>query len=234
VATSLVWSTRRNTSDCRMSRRFPETVPRAGGPSEAREKSKAITANRLPSRRRNERTTHSARNGASHALNAARLLIVLTTCLCVIAAWSFHKHYSLAFQSPVVVRFQSPFVISKRTAREETAQVKSDHDGSTFSGWQQYVCRKFGGDCSLALAIQRAENASGKCEVYHYNSDGSLDWGYFQINTVHVQRSDVNLRDLLDCKANIDFAHKLYLEHGGFSPWSTFRNGKYRRFLVRP
>ena len=102
------------------------------------------------------------------------------------------------------------------------------------SGWQQYACRKFGRDCRLALAIQRAENAGGKCEIYHYNSDGSLDWGYFQINTIHLQRSDVNLRDLLDCKANIDFAYKLYVEHGGFTPWSTFKSGAYRQFLTRP
>jgi hypothetical protein len=54
------------------------------------------------------------------------------------------------------------------------------------------------------LAIQRAENPAGKCEIYHYNSDGTLDWEYFQINTVHLKRAGLNLRDLLDCKANID------------------------------
>ena len=63
----------------------------------------------------------------------------------------------------------------------------------------------------------------GKCDIYHYNTDGSLDWGYFQINTVHLERPGLNLRDLLDCKANIDFAHQLYLEKGGFTPWSTFK-----------
>ena len=67
---------------------------------------------------------------------------------------------------------------------------------------------------------------------YHYNTDGSLDWGYFQINTVHLERPGLNLRDLLDCKANIDFAHQLYLEKGGFTPWSTFKNGRYRQFMA--
>ena len=42
--------------------------------------------------------------------------------------------------------------------------------------------------------------------------DGTLDWGYFQINTVHLERPGLNLRDLLDCKANIDFAYQLYTE----------------------
>jgi hypothetical protein len=34
---------------------------------------------------------------------------------------------------------------------------------------------------------------------------------YFQINTVHLKRVGANLRDLLDCKANIDFAYSYIL-----------------------
>ncbi|MEI9976337.1 MAG: hypothetical protein WDO73_32370 [Ignavibacteriota bacterium] len=82
--------------------------------------------------------------------------------------------------------------------------------------------------------MQRAENPKGDCEIYHYNNDGTLDWGYFQINfqinTVHLKRPNVNLRGLLDCRANIDFAYQLYTERG-FQPWTTFRDGTYRRFL---
>jgi hypothetical protein len=69
------------------------------------------------------------------------------------------------------------------------------------------------------------------CEVHHYNSDGTLDWGYFQINTVHLERPGVNLRVLLDCKANIDFAYQLYTEKG-FEPWTTYKNGACRQFLA--
>lgn len=95
---------------------------------------------------------------------------------------------------------------------------------------QQYTCDKFGPACRVALAIQAAENLKGDCEAYHYNTDGSLDWGYFQINSVHLTRRGVNLRDLLDCKANIDFAYQLYREEG-FQPWSTYVSGDYRKFL---
>jgi hypothetical protein len=99
------------------------------------------------------------------------------------------------------------------------------------TNYQQYTCEKFGSACRLALAIQRAENPKGRCEIYHYNTDGTLDWGYFQINTVHLKRPGVNLRDLLDCKANIDFAYRLYQESQGFSPWAAYKNGSYRRYL---
>jgi len=149
----------------------------------------------------------------------------------IVAGWWFHDHYALAFQSPLRIGFQSPFVITERLSSLAAEEAQADQQGRHLSGWQQYACRKFGADCRLALAIQRAENPAGKCEIYHYNQDGSLDWGYFQINTVHLKRAGVNLRDLLDCKANIDFAYQLYRESGGFTPWSTYNSGAYRRYL---
>ena len=145
--------------------------------------------------------------------------------------WWFSGKYTVSFQSPVRLRFQSPIVISERTLSGGAAAAQADQHGR-LSAWQQYACRIFGSDCRLALAIQRAENPQGKCEVYHYNADGTLDWGYFQINTVHLKRPGLNLRDLLDCKANIDFAYQLYREKGGFTPWSTFNSGKYRQFMT--
>lgn len=102
--------------------------------------------------------------------------------------------------------------------------------GHVMTSSQRYTCAKFGPACRIALAIQAAENLKGNCEAYHYNSDGSLDWGYFQINSIHISRRGVNLRDLLDCKANIDFAYQLYSEEG-FRPWSTYVGGQYRKFL---
>ncbi len=109
---------------------------------------------------------------------------------------------------------------------------EADQHGRPLTAYQQYTCDKFGPACPVALAIQRAENPHGRCEIYHYNSDGTLDWGYFQINTVHLKRAGVGLHDLLDCKANIDFAYKLYQEKRGFSAWSSYKNGAYRQFLA--
>ena len=148
-----------------------------------------------------------------------------------LAGWWFHGNYTISFQSPVRLHFRWPIVVAERVISGGAAEAQADQRGRRLSAWQQYACRKFGSDCRLALAIQRAENPQGKCEIYHYNPDGTLDWGYFQINTVHLQRPGLNLRDLLDCKANIDFAYQLYREKGGFTPWSTFNNGAYRQFM---
>jgi hypothetical protein len=131
-----------------------------------------------------------------------------------------------------LVQFHAGYtvVIARRTKTQDAFKAQTDQRRS-LSAYQQYACAKFGSECRVALAIQRAENPQGKCEIYHYNSDGTLDWGYFQINTVHLKRPGLNLRDLLDCKANIDFAYQLYLEKRGFTPWSTFNSGAYRRYL---
>ncbi|HEX4808178.1 MAG TPA: hypothetical protein VH325_04575 [Bryobacteraceae bacterium] len=152
--------------------------------------------------------------------------------LLVIGVFLFHQEYTINLQSPIVLSFRSPIVIARRITTQGSKEAQFDQQGKPLTAYQQYACAKFGPNCRIALAIQRAENPQGKCEIYHYNSDGTLDWGYFQINTVHLQRPGLNLRDLLDCKTNIDFAYELFQERKGFSAWSTYKNGAYRKFLL--
>jgi hypothetical protein len=150
--------------------------------------------------------------------------------LCVHEAVQIHSRYTVSWRWPVRVRFQSPLLIAHRTATGEGKEAQHGQR-SSLTAYQQYACQKFGPACRVALAIQRSENPQGKCEIYHYNRDGTLDWGYFQINTIHLKRRGVNLRDLLDCKTNIDFAYQLYIENQGFTPGSVYNSGRYKRFL---
>ena len=103
--------------------------------------------------------------------------------------------------------------------RSEDARQAQLDQRRPLTAYQEYACLKFGPACRVALAIQRAENPEGKCETYHYNSDGTLDWGYFQINTVHLQRPGLNLRDLLDC-GQISISLTSFIPSG-----TTFRHG---------
>src|SRR5689334_867175 len=159
------------------------------------------------------------------------VLAVALGATLVLLAVLLHSRYTISLRSPFVLRLQWPVVVADRDRSEGARDAQGDQSGRPLTAFQQYACQKFGSACRVALAIQRAENPQGKCEIYHYNTDGTLDWGYFQINTVHLKRPGLNLRDLLDCKANIDFAYQLYRERGGFTPWSTYNNGRYRGFL---
>ncbi len=176
----------------------------------------------------------SKRSAPSRSLSPVFAGVVLL--LAVIATFAvliFRDRYTLSLQSPVRVHWQWPFVVAAKVPGGDAIEAQADQFGHHLTAFQQYACNKFGPECRIALAIQRAENPRGACEIYHYNTDGTLDWGYFQINTVHLTRPGLNLRDLLDCRANIDFAYQLYRERG-FQPWSTFNNGAYRKFLRSP
>ncbi|HEY3838139.1 MAG TPA: hypothetical protein VGL72_16280 [Bryobacteraceae bacterium] len=187
---------------------------------------------RQPARPASSRGTRPSRSAAAQRPSNSLVPAVLFATILVWAfVWWFTNHYTINFQSPITIRFQSPIVIAERLSSEDAEEARADQQGRRLTAWQQYTCRKFGSECRVALAIQRAENPQGKCEIYHYNTDGTLDWGYFQINTVHLKRPGLNLRDLLDCKANIDFAYQLFQESHGFTPWSTYNNGRYRQFL---
>lgn len=172
--------------------------------------------------------TLRAPGGVSGRLIAVSIGVPLLAAL----LWWFNSHYTTSLQNPVQLELRWPVVISERIASDGAQSARADQQGRPLTAWQQYACQKFGTDCRVALAIQRAENLAGKCEIYHYNTDGTLDWGYFQINTVHLKRPGLNLRDLLDCKANIDFAFQLFQESRGFTPWSTYKSGRYLQYLA--
>jgi len=160
-------------------------------------------------------------------------VLFLLAAFAGLAVVVLQARYTVTLQFPLQVRLRWPLVIAARISTDETAGAQADQSGRRLTAYQQYACNKFGPACRVALAVERAENPKGACEIYHYNTDGTLDWGYFQINTVHLKRAGVNLRDLLDCKANIDFAYQLYRERG-FEPWTTYTSGLYRNYLRDP
>ena len=176
-----------------------------------------------PKPRQNKR--RSRRSNSRRTLARSIGLLLPLAAILGIAVVILQAEYTVTLRSPVRVGLQSPILFVPRASEDQ-----ADQSGRRLTAYQQYACNKFGSECRIALSIQRAENPKGDCEVYHYNSDGTLDWGYFQINTVHLKRAGVNLSGLLDCRANIDFAYQLYTERG-FEPWTTFRSGEYRRFL---
>lgn len=159
------------------------------------------TSLRGSTRRPGRKRTGRSRSLASGAFVGVVLLVT------VIAAFAFlilRDRYTFSLQSPALIHWRWPLVVAVRTGDEDSKEAQADQFGHRLTAYQQYACNKFGSACRIALAIQRAENPRGACEIYHYNSDGTLDWGYFQINTVHLKRVGLNLRDLLDCRANID------------------------------
>lgn len=92
---------------------------------------------------------------------------------------------------------------------------------------EQYACSK-GWNCKIALAVAKAESGQ-RCDAQNVNTNKTLDLGYMQINSVHLKKG-WKVTELLDCKKNIDYAYEIY-EAQGFEPWSSYKNGSYKKFL---
>jgi hypothetical protein len=86
-----------------------------------------------------------------------------------------------------------------------------------------YIIKKFQPE-GMVVVLQALDIA--KCEshlninAYNYNTNGTGDYGLFQINSIHTERYGVKF--MHDWKANIDVAFDLYKSQG-WSPWTCWR-----------
>lgn len=85
-----------------------------------------------------------------------------------------------------------------------------------------------GNDLITAVAIAKAESGWSNTAKGGPNSDGTYDWGLWQINDVHKPSDSVKH----DPAANARAAYAIYSKAGNkFTPWATFNSGKYKQFL---
>lgn len=85
-----------------------------------------------------------------------------------------------------------------------------------------------GQNAVIATAIALAES-KGDTDAIHHNSNGTVDYGVWQINSVHgALLNSHNWRDPSD-NAEMMFT----ISNGGrnWSPWSTFKSGAYVAYL---
>lgn len=78
----------------------------------------------------------------------------------------------------------------------------------------------------IALAVARAESGMNPLAVGKINSNGTQDFGMFQINSVHNPTE----KQKFNAEENIKLARKIY-ERSGWGAWSAYNNGKYLKFL---
>lgn len=87
---------------------------------------------------------------------------------------------------------------------------------------------RHGGDpakADVAVAVALAESGGRPGATNTSNSNGSVDRGLFQVNSVHGHHST------FDLSANVAYA--VQLSHAGhdWSPWVAYTTGAYRRYL---
>lgn len=104
----------------------------------------------------------------------------------------------------------------------------------TLTGCAAYlpIIQKYDWDSYTAQAIMRAEN--GACNPTKDNAglnwDGSVDYGLFQVNSIHAEMVGGDLERLRDPETNVRIAHQIYVA-AGWTAWSTFKSGAYLKYL---
>jgi hypothetical protein len=136
---------------------------------------------------------------------------------------NFFEKNEIIFKSPAEITFQAPITISQRENKTVVIEIIKDASLPLTEN-EQYLCQKFGNQCKTALEIQRRENATGDCDIFNVNKNGSVDFGFMQVNSVHLG-ADIKLSQLIDCKSNIDVAYEIYKKFG-WNAWTTYSKVK--------
>jgi hypothetical protein len=92
------------------------------------------------------------------------------------------------------------------------------------------IRRVFGKEAKMALAISQAENGTRECAREVNEPNGTKSYGVFMVNDVHVPHK-ATVKELKTCLGNIKVAYQIYIQQGGFTAWSVYKNNSYKRFL---
>lgn len=137
---------------------------------------------------------------------------------------------ALVIKSPVEVAVKTNQVLAV-VKREKTTIVKSEQakidaivEKEDDKDLAKYICDKFGAvECKTALAVAKAESGMD-CNAIHLNTNGSVDFSVYQINSVHLNK--YTLADLADCRKNVDIAYEMWSAQG-WNPWVAYTTEAY-------
>lgn len=89
------------------------------------------------------------------------------------------------------------------------------------------IVEKYPWNSKIMLAIARAEsNCNPRSDNSGLNTDGTYDYGLFQINSVHGHSRSI----LANPAKNTEIAYKIW-QSQGYRAWSAYNNGSYLKFM---
>ena len=89
------------------------------------------------------------------------------------------------------------------------------------------IVEKYPWNSKVMLAIARAESGCNpRSDNSGLNTNGTYDYGLFQINSVHGHSRDI----LANPAKNTEIAFKIW-QSQGYRAWSAYNNGSYLKFI---
>lgn len=141
----------------------------------------------------------------------------------------FDGHY-FQFNRVVELTLNKPIEIKRREVISPIVEYVRllDYPDDIDTDLERYICEKFGQyECKTALAVAKSESKLQE-GAFHVNSNGTVDIGIFQINSIHFGRSGCSLKEIASAQGNVDCAYSLWSEQG-WHPWVVFKNGSFIR-----
>ncbi len=89
------------------------------------------------------------------------------------------------------------------------------------------IVEKYPWNSKVMLAIARAEsNCNPRSDNSGLNTNGTYDYGLFQINSVHGYSRDI----LANPAKNTEIAFRIW-QSQGYRAWAAYNNGSYLKFM---
>lgn len=127
------------------------------------------------------------------------------------------KNAVLAFQGRERISFDG--IVGPQTQSYLNSPGSVNLNRASVSTIQSYIVSVFG-SANAPTAEKIASCESGNNEIaINYNTNGTYDLGVFQDNTVHATDFTSYVHDMLYYTTNIQEAHTLFVQAGGWSPW---------------
>jgi len=131
----------------------------------------------------------------------------------LMASFSFYRHLNTPSE------LLNPFISINEVQAKEVIVEPTPEPSKCLAienEIEQYICEVFGDEYENAMSVLSCENKTlNPNAINDQNSNGSIDVGIFQINSIH----GFTVEEMKDWKANVDFAYKL-MKRDGWSAWA--------------
>src|SRR3990167_10295219 len=139
-----------------------------------------------------------------------------------VAKW-FDRN-EIVFNQVIKVELKKPFDIVKR--EPVIKQVLLEYPGEIDSDIKRFICDTFGPyNCRIALAVASVEGLNHPPDGFNINTNGTIDVGYFRVNSIHFKKPGCSLSEVITEKGNVLCAYSIWKQQGNFSAWVGFTNG---------
>jgi hypothetical protein len=97
---------------------------------------------------------------------------------------------------------------------------------------ENIIKKYFPENYQVAIAIAKAESGLNPLAIGAINSNGTQDFGLFQINSIH----NPSIEQKITIRENVKMARAIYdsrlrYSSDGFEAWSTYNSGRYLHFM---